>query len=907
MAIISNFRPINSTKYSGTVISIMKYFAGLFTVSALLALAPAATAKTSQQIATMARATAVEIKLKLKNSNLVGSGVIVHRQGNVYTLVTNRHVVCGGVRCNQLPPNIERYRIALADGQTYQIDRAAVKLLGKDLDLAILQFRSDRNYEVAQVSPPGSLKAQSQVYTAGFPLNQPGFGFSEGRVWAATNKRVVGDRGGYSIVYDASTLSGMSGGGVFDTNGQLVAIHGLGDRITENTLVLTPEQALNIGNNIGLVTGYKLGYNRGISVRWLVQSLQEVGIRLNPNQPNVDRATGNPGSEAADEAFIAGFNKYVEPGADVRAGKQQAIQSFAKAIQLNPRYAFAYIARGNVYRQLAQYPEALRDFNQAIAIAPNLATSYVNRGSLKSDQLQDNAGALADINKAIALDPNAAPAYVYRGLLKQAKDPQGALRDYNKAIALDPKFELTYFARYTLKFLVLSDPVGGLADIDRFVALAPTFDLGYIFRGMTKYYLNDYPGTLAEINQMIARNPKNSLAYALRALLKENKFNDFPGALEDYNLAIAEAPQQAEFYNGRGLLKENKLKDYPGALLDYNQAIALKPNYPNAYNNRAYLKAARLKDHSGALADYSRAIVLQPDFTGAYYNRGNLKRNVFKDYQGALIDYNKVIALKADYVEAYYDRGVLKVDHLNDFQGGLADFNKVIVLKPDFAEAYAARGDLKFNKLNDFRGALADYNQLIVLQPDHVAAHAVRGNLKKDRLNDPAGALADYNRAIVLKPDYGQVYGDRALVKYQRLNDTSGAIQDLNTAIKLSANLENSYYNRGDFLYMTGRKAEALQDFRKVQSMTNAGLNRLVATGIVAMEQGQIAGAIANFNQAIKTEPQSGDTYKYRGLAYRRQGNTAQAMQDWQKAAQLYQAAQSNKDYQIVRGWLTKG
>jgi tetratricopeptide (TPR) repeat protein len=92
-----------------------------------------------------------------------------------------------------------------------------------------------------------------------------------------------------------------------------------------------------------------------------------------------------------------------------------------------------------------------------------------------------------------------------------------------------------------------------------------------------------------------------------------------------------------------------------------------------------------------------------------------------------------------------------------------------------------------------------------------------------------------------------------------------------------------------------------------VQSMTNAGLNRLVATGIVAMEQGQITGAIASFNQAIKTEPQSGDAYKYRGLAYRRQGNIAQSMQDWQKAAQIYQAARSNKDYQIVRGWLTKG
>jgi Tfp pilus assembly protein PilF/V8-like Glu-specific endopeptidase len=208
------------------------------------------------------------------------------------------------------------------------------------------------------------------------------------------------------------------------------------------------------------------------------------------------------------------------------------------------------------------------------------------------------------------------------------------------------------------------------------------------------------------------------------------------------------------------------------------------------------------------------------------------------------------------------------------------------------------------NEQGNYQGALTDYNQAIALNPNNAGAYNNRGNLKYQKLNDYQGALADYNRAIAINPNLAEAYGNRGLLKLEKLNDLSGALQDLSYAIKLNPQFDGGYYNRGDLLYTAGRKAEALQDFRKVRNIAPTGLSGLIATGIIAMEEGQLTSAITNFNQTIIANPSSGDAFKYRGLAYRQQGNATQAIQDWRKAAQFYKNDNYARDYQVIRGWL---
>jgi tetratricopeptide (TPR) repeat protein len=577
-----------------------------------------------------------------------GSGVIIHRQGDLYTVITNRHVVCKvrPERCTERDVH-SSYRLKTPDGRIYQVASSDIKLLkddaGKFLDLAIVQFRSNRSYPVAQVADPGSLKVDDAVYTAGFPMGQ-GWLFGGGQAQAVVNKRLVGDRGGYTVVYDAETLPGMSGGGAFDLDGRLVAVHGYGDRFKENT------QAEEVASNmVKYEVNSKIGYNRGIPVRWVVQGLGELGILVGNRKPLNQIRVGNPTVAAtADEFFIAGFNKLIDPGEDFQAGRREAVAQFNQAVALNRRYTIAYFLRAYVKDQLNDPEGALADCNQAISLNPKFADAYNNRGLLKHEKLNDPEGALADFNQVISLNPKFALAYYNRGNLKKNKlnDHKGALADYNQAISLNPKYAPAYNNRGNLRHEKLNDPEGALADCNQAISLNPKFAAAYYNRGNLKHEkLNDPEGALADFNQAISLNPKFADAYYNRGNLKHEKLNDPEGALADYNQAISLNPKFADAYYNRGNLKKNKLNDPEGALVDYNQAISLNPKFANAYINRGILKYPKLNDSEGALADYNQAISLNPQDALAYNNRGILKATKFDDRAGAIADFRTAAKL----------------------------------------------------------------------------------------------------------------------------------------------------------------------------------------------------------------------------------------------------------------------
>jgi tetratricopeptide (TPR) repeat protein len=611
------------------------FFLTIALTGAMIALVqPMTMAKSASEIEGTARLVAVEIKLK-NNPEAVGSGVIINRRGDLYTLVTNRHVICGSSDCDKISEG-EIYTLILADRQQYKTSKKTIKLLGSKLDLAIIQFRSNRNYAVAKVSTPGSLSVGDIVYAAGFPKNL-NFRFGIGQTIAVANKRFDGDNGGYTVIYNAQTLPGMSGGGIFNENGQLVAIHGYGDRFTQNT-----------DNGDKFRVGSKIGYNRGIPVASLVQGMAEVGINLSGEATAMARSVPQKSPTTADEYFIAGFNKFVEPGNNVEAGKRQAIQEFSKSIQLDPQYIIAYLVRAISYEQVQELQKSLSDYDRAIAIDPKYSITYYNRGNLKY-KLNDARGAIADYNKAIEIDPMLAIAYYNRAFVKDEKmnDLKGAIADYNKAIEIDPKNFASYYKRASIKY----------------------------------NKLNDFAGALADLNQAITINPQFEGAYHNRGVLKEKKLNDFQGAMADYNQAIEIDPEFIEAYYSRGAIKQTQLNDDLGAMADYNRAIVLNPKYFEAYSNRGALKY-KLKDFPGALADYNQAISLDSKVVGvanAYYNRAKLRSDKLNDRPGALADYNQAISLDSKFAYAYLGRAQLKI-YKKDKQGAIQDLRQAAKL-----------------------------------------------------------------------------------------------------------------------------------------------------------------------------------------------------------------------------------
>jgi tetratricopeptide (TPR) repeat protein len=599
------------------------WLTGLLVGTNVVLVQQAVVAKSPVEVGRIAKAMTVAIKTV--GTTNVGSGILLQRQGDVYTVLTAGHVV-------SKPQGV--FTIKTADGQVHRAIAGSVRLPGSKLDLAVLKFRSSNKYTLVKIGTSNTLEELSPIYVAGYPAESTDngkvviegetFTVTEGKV---TGKATKGNEKGYSLIYSNITRPGMSGGPVLNEEGELVAIHGQGDREDDGA-----------GGKTGLNLGIVVERFGSVEVALGVRSEQQIAALPLSTQLN------------ASDYFVSGNDKY--NNGDFRG----ALADYNQVLALNPKNSNTYYNRGNLKKEkLNDVPGALSDYNQAIALNPKYSKAYNNRGNLKDEKLNDVQGALSDYNQAIALNPKYSDAYNNRGLLKNEKlnDVEGALSDYNQAIALDPKDSFAYNNRGNLK----------------------------------NEKLNDVQGALSDYNQAITLNPKNSEAYNNLGNLKNEKLNDVQGALADFNQAIFLNPKYSEAYNNRGVLKKNKLNDVQGALSDSNQAIALNPKYSDAYYNRGNLKNEKLNDVQGALSDYNQAIALNPKNLFAYNNRGVLKKNKLNDVQGALSDYNQAIALNPKYSNAYNNRGILKYVKLNDVQGAIQDFRQAARLYREQGQA----------------------------------------------------------------------------------------------------------------------------------------------------------------------------------------------------------------------------
>lgn len=176
---------------------------------------------------------AQQISVRILTNQGSGSGVLIDHQEQVYTILTNAHVVAGSDTLEST--------ILTADGQTYAgrwLDQIPVI----SNDLALVQFTSSRNYAIASfsdlVSDPAHVQVGEPVYAVGFPSWQvlsptqlastKDQGFQAFQLTAGTLEMLLPKplEQGYQLGYTNEIVSGMSGGAVLDRQGKLVGING---------------------------------------------------------------------------------------------------------------------------------------------------------------------------------------------------------------------------------------------------------------------------------------------------------------------------------------------------------------------------------------------------------------------------------------------------------------------------------------------------------------------------------------------------------------------------------------------------------------------------------------------------------------------------------------------------------
>lgn len=231
------------------------------TVAALVVVQPAF-AKTAKDVARIAVPTTVQINNALA-PNVSGSGVIIAKDDNTYTVLTANHVVKNA--------NSE-YTIRTSKGKEHSV--TSIKPLQKsdrNLDLAVVTFETREEYAVAPLTKSDEATIGSGVYISGYPL--PSVGVAERR-YSFTSGQIttdgISDPQGYSMRYDALTRRGMSGCPVFDVSGRVIGIHGQGE--TDGSASVQQEAGEGQAE-------IKTGFNLAIPINTFLKMLPEAGLR----------------------------------------------------------------------------------------------------------------------------------------------------------------------------------------------------------------------------------------------------------------------------------------------------------------------------------------------------------------------------------------------------------------------------------------------------------------------------------------------------------------------------------------------------------------------------------------------------------------------------------------------------
>ncbi|MEY2911254.1 MAG: hypothetical protein RLZZ184_563 [Cyanobacteriota bacterium] len=178
--------------------------------------------------------TANQVTVRILTKFGSGSGVVIKREGQTYTVLTNNHVVADS------PEN--GYEILTSDGNIYPAEQVN-GVNAKNLDLALVKFTSPEDYQVVALPRSKVISKGQTVYASGFPAWH--FVFSGQKITKIEETRNWGVKafqiktgtikmqlaktlpGGYQLGSTNDVFQGMSGGPALNQQGELIGINGL--------------------------------------------------------------------------------------------------------------------------------------------------------------------------------------------------------------------------------------------------------------------------------------------------------------------------------------------------------------------------------------------------------------------------------------------------------------------------------------------------------------------------------------------------------------------------------------------------------------------------------------------------------------------------------------------------------
>ena len=334
--------------------------------------------------------------------------------------------------------------------------------------------------------------------------------------------------------------------------------------------------------------------------------------------------------------------------------------------------------------------------------------------------------------------------------------------------------------------LYFSDYVLSIQYFNQVVNAKPYLHEPYFFRGLAKFYLDDYTGAEVDCSEAINRNPFVVDCYQLRGLARANQ-GKYAEAIGDYRNALHHSPENESLWHNLALCYAN-LKAYDAAVGVLDTLVRIVPGYVPALNMRAQVHIQQ-EDTLAALADLE----------------ASLKINRYD-------------------AEVYATRALVYLQQ-ERYAAAEEDLTYAIHLNPK--SRYYINRALTHYYRQELRDAMNDYDLALDLEPHNVLGRYNRGLLRA-QVGDDNRAIEDFNIVIEYEPDNTMAIFNRALLLMQT-GDHAAAEVDLNRVLEEYPRFLYGYQCRADVRRKLGQLKEAEQDELIVLRAQMDEQNRLLA------------------------------------------------------------------------------
>ena len=331
----------------------------------------------------------------------------------------------------------------------------------------------------------------------------------------------------------------------------------------------------------------------------------------------------------------------------------------------------------------------------------------------------------------------------------------------------------------------------------------------------------------------------------------------------------------------------------PGRMADavaqFEEALRLNPGDAEAHNDLGVVLSLMPGRQDDAIAQYEAALRLRPGFAGAHNNLGHALVGMPGRLDEAVAHYEEALRLEPGNAEAHNNLASAWLQSPGRLDDAVAQCEEALRLEPGYALAHYNLGIALSRMPGRLEDAVAQYREAIRLKPDYAEAHTNLANVLSvlpGRLDD---AIAQYEETLRLDPGLAEVHYNMGLALSRAPGRLGDAIAQFQEAIRLRPDRAEAHNELGAaFSAIPGRMDEAIAQYREALRLDPGYAPAWRNLGAASFNQGDIAGAVEAFQDAVRLQPDSADAHYTLGLALSRTpGRLDDAVAQYREALRL--------------------